>query len=307
MTWEIQYNDLVRDILENGDDRVDRTGVGTRAIFGRTLDIDLKAGFPAVTCKKLAFKGVSTEDIFFIEGTSDERRLCELVHGTRDESKRTIWTDNAQADYWKPKAKFKGDLGRVYGVQWRHWKKYNVTEAGETVDHGNGAITYLNTKVTVSEVDQLAELVHKLKTNPTDRRMILSAWNVAELDQMALPPCHMMAQFFVAKGKLSCQMYQRSVDTMLGLPFNIASYALLTHMLAQVCGLGVDRLIMNLGDVHIYNNHLDGAREQITRTPFAPPILSLNPEIAHMTEFAPSDMHLENYVHHDAIKLPMAV
>lgn len=283
-SWEHQYISLVSDILENGDDRVDRTGVGTRALFGRNLDIDLTKGYPAVTTKKLAFKGVVSELFWFAEGTGDERRLAEILHGTRDESKKTIWTDNANADYWKRKAKFKGDLGRVYGVQWRHWKKPDGTE-----------------------VDQLAELIHKLKTNPTDRRMIISAWNPGELDQMALPPCHMLAQFFVEKGRLSCQMYQRSVDTMLGLPFNIASYALLTHMLAQVCNLGVGRLIMNLGDVHIYSNHIEGAIEQAGRIPLAPPTLELNPEIMDINGFAMSDVHLNNYKSLDAIKLDMAV
>lgn len=283
-SWEQQYISLVSDILENGDDRIDRTGVGTRALFGKTLDIDITKGFPAVTTKKLAFKAVLSELVWFAEGSGDERRLAEILHGTRDASKKTIWSGNADADYWKRKAKFKGDLGRVYGVQWRHWKKSDGTE-----------------------VDQLAELVHKLKTNPTDRRMIISAWNVGELDQMALPPCHMLAQFFVEKGRLSCQMYQRSVDTMLGLPFNIASYALLTHMLAQVCNLGVGRLIMNLGDVHIYSNHIEGAKEQAGRIPLTPPTLHLNPEIMDINKFTMSDVRLDNYKSLDAIKLDMAV
>ena len=301
ITWETQYLDLIRDILKNGDDRVDRTGVGTRALFGRTLDIDLEQGFPAVTTKKLAFKSLVTELEFFIAGSGDERLLAEIHHGTRDESKRTIWTDNAQANYWKPKAKFNGDLGRVYGVQWRHWKKYQeiteVSGAGETVTHvfPNG------------EVDQLAELINKLKTNPTDRRMIISAWNPGELDQMALPPCHMMAQFFVENGRLSCQMYQRSVDTMLGLPFNIASYAMLTHWLAQVAGLKVGRLIMNLGDVHIYKNHLEGAAEQIKRKPYAAPTLKLDPNITDIEKFTYDSVKLANYTSHEAIKLDMAV
>jgi thymidylate synthase len=298
MTWENQYLSLVRDILENGDDRTDRTGVGTRALFGRTLDIDLKAGFPAMTTKKLAWKAVTSELLWFIEGSGDERRLAEILHGSRDPSKVTIWTGNAQADYWKPKARFDGDLGRVYGVQWRHW----WTGRHVATPDKDGHVWHLE-----EEVDQLLELVKKLKTNNTDRRMIISAWNPGELDQMALPPCHMMAQFFVAKGKLSCQMYQRSVDTMLGLPFNIASYALFTHMLAQVAGLAVDRLIMNLGDVHLYNNHLDGAREQLLRIPGLPPVLKLNPDIDDIEKFTMADIALENYVSQPAIKMDMAV
>ena len=299
ITWETQYLDLIRDILKNGDDRVDRTGVGTRALFGRTLDIDLEKGFPAVTTKKLAFKSLVTELEFFITGSGDERLLAEIHHGTRDPSKRTIWTDNAQADYWKPKAKFEGDLGRVYGVQWRGWRKYtyNATESK----------IFGSPQFDMSEIDQLSELITKLKTNPTDRRMILSAWNPGELDQMALPPCHILAQFFVENGRLSCQMYQRSVDTMLGLPFNIASYAMLTHWLAQVAGLKVGRLIMNLGDVHIYKNHLEGAAEQIKRKPYAAPTLKLDPSITDIEKFTYDSVKLANYTSHEAIKLDMAV
>ena len=308
MTWEQQYLDLVEDILRNGDDRVDRTGVGTRAIFGKTLDINLADGFPAVTTKKLAWKSVVSELLWFLEGSGDERRLAEILHGTRDAAKRTIWTDNAEASYWKPKAGYEGDLGRVYGVQWRHWRKTQIKEAGnDFIDHDDGSKTYFGAKVLAGEVDQLKELVNKLKTNNTDRRMIISAWNPGELDQMALPPCHMMAQFFVAKGKLSCQMYQRSVDTMLGLPFNIASYALLTHMLAHVTGLTPGRLIMNLGDVHIYKNHLDAAQEQLDRTPLLAPALALNPDVLDIEKFTMDDIELVGYNHLAAIKMDMAV
>lgn len=301
-SWEWQYLDLIRDILENGDDRVDRTGTGTRALFGKTLDIDLRKGFPAVTTKKLAWKKVKSELKFFIEGSSDERRLAEIEYGTRDASKTTIWTDNANASYWKPKAKFEGDLGRVYGVQWRHWKTYE-----EITEYSHANEEYITRVFPKGEVDQLVELINKLKTNNTDRRMIISAWNPGELDQMALPPCHMMAQFFVAKGELSCQMYQRSVDTMLGLPFNIASYALLTHQLAQICGLKVGRLIMNLGDVHIYKNHLEGAELQLEREPLDVPALQLNPDVMDIEAFEMDDSTLVGYKSLDAIKLDMAV
>lgn len=302
-SWENQYLDLVKYVHDHGDDRVDRTGVGTRADFGHMISINLANGFPAVTTKKLAMKAMVAELIWFLEGSGDERRLCELTHGTRHDEKSTIWTGNATADYWLPKAKFKGDLGRVYGVQWRKWKKYKRDDSKISKDlEPFGMRVY-----EVVEIDQLSELINKLKTNPTDRRMILSAWNIAEFDEMALPPCHVLSQFFVSKGKLHCLMYQRSVDLMLGLPFNIASYALLTHMLAQVCGLGVGNLKLMLGDVHIYNNHLEGAREQMKRKPLAVPTLQLNPEITDINEFAPSDIHLEGYQSLDAIKLEMAV
>ena len=301
-TWEYQYLDLVEQILAEGDDRMDRTGTGTRALFGKTLDIDLRKGFPAVTTKKLAWKSVKAELIWFLEGSGDERRLAEITHGTRDAEKTTIWTENANAPYWKPKAKYPGDLGRVYGVQWRHYKKYTEKTFYSMADE-----EMVTTVKPAGEIDQLMELIEKLKNNNTDRRMIMTAWNPAELDQMALPPCHMLAQFFVAKGELSCQMYQRSVDVMLGLPFNIASYALLTHMLAHICNLKVGRLIMNLGDVHIYKNHLEGAELQLERVPTEAPQLELNREITHINEFALSDFHLEGYNPQESIKLDMAV
>ena len=236
-TWETQYLDLLRNILNNGEDRIDRTGTGTRALFGQRLDINLKAGFPLITTKKMATKALTAELLWFLEGNGDERRLAKIQYGSLEAAtgKRTIWSDNAEADYWKPKAKFDGDLGRVYGVQWRNWRR------------GDG-----------ESIDQIAQLVEKIKNNPTDRRIIVSAWNVAELDQMALPPCHMLFQCYVSNTReLSLQMYQRSVDTCLGLPFNIASYAMLAHMLAHVTGCTVGRLIMDLGDTHIYSDHLE--------------------------------------------------
>ena len=304
-TWESQYLALIEDILRNGDDRMDRTGTGTRALFAKTIDIDLSRGFPAMTTKKLAWKSVVAEMIWFLEGTSDERRLAEILHGTRDPEKTTIWTANAEADYWKPKAKFEGDLGRVYGVQWRHWKRYREERVpdGRT---GPGGMEYYEDSIIESEVDQLQELIKKLKTNPTDRRMIVSAWNIAELDQMALPPCHLLAQFFVAKDTLSCQMYQRSVDTMLGLPFNIASYALLTHMLAHVTGYRPGRLVLNLGDVHIYKDHLAAAELQFDRSPLAPPALALNPDVTDIEKFTMDDVALVGYQSHAAIPMKMS-
>lgn len=300
MTWENQYLDLVAAILETGDDRVDRTGVGTRALFAKTLDIDLTQGFPAMTTKKLAWNAVVAELLWFLEGSSDERRLAEIQFGTRDKSKTTIWTANAQADYWKPKAEFDGDLGRIYGVQWRDWRVYEPVRLPNT----NNPDGYAAER---ESIDQVAELILKLKANPTDRRMIISAWNVADITRMALPPCHMFAQFFVRKGALSCQMYQRSVDTMLGLPFNIASYALLTHMLAHVCNLGVDRLVLNLGDVHIYKNHLEGAKTQLEREPLAPPTLVLDEDVEDIDAFTMAHINLKDYNSLPAIKMEMAV
>lgn len=302
-SWEEKYLDLVEEIVRKGNDRPDRTGVGTRALFAKTLDIDLTAGFPAVTTKKLAWKAVVSELLWFIEGSGDERRLAEILHGTRDSERKTIWSANAEADYWAPKAQFKGDLGRVYGVQWRHWKKFTPT----TAPYDGGGVQAAPDHFKVSEVDQLAQLINTLKTNPTDRRMIISAWNVGELDQMALPPCHMLAQFFVMGKHLSCQMYQRSVDVMLGLPFNIASYALLTHLVAQATGLVPQRLVLNLGDVHIYQNHITGAHEQLLRRPFNPPKLEVNPDILDINKFTMKDISLVKYKHHEPIKMDMAV
>lgn len=297
-----QYHDLQQDILDNGELKDDRTGVGTISVFGRSLRFDLRRGFPAITTKKLAWKACVGELLWFIEGSSDERRLAELTHGT-SEGKVTIWTPNAEAPYWKPKAKFEGDLGRVYGVQWRHWNKYR-TEKDMGPAHKGGT----RLAVDKSEVDQLANLIEGLKQDPNGRRHILSAWNVSELDQMALPPCHVMSQFYVSKhGELSCHMYQRSVDVFLGLPFNIASYALLTHLIAQVCGYTVGELIISMGDTHIYQNHVDQVKEQLLRTSFGFPALVLNPNITDIEKFTMDDIVLEGYQSHGPLKAPMAV
>ena len=297
-----QYKELLQDILDNGELKDDRTGVGTYSVFGRNLRFDLRRGFPAVTTKKLAWKACVGELLWFIEGSSDERRLAELTHGT-SEGKVTIWTPNALAPYWKPKAKFEGDLGRVYGVQWRHWNK-------DTVEKDMGPAHKGGTRLAVdrTEVDQLSNLIEGLKTDPNGRRHILSAWNVSELDQMALPPCHVMSQFYVNKNKeLSCHMYQRSVDVFLGLPFNIASYALLTHLIAQVCDLKVGELIISTGDTHIYKDHIEQVKEQLTREPFALPQLKLNSDIKDINDFKMEDIELINYQSHGTIKANMAV
>ena len=297
-----QYHDLLQDILDNGELKDDRTGVGTYSVFGRHLRFDLRRGFPAITTKKLAWKAVCGELLWFIEGSGDERRLAEITHGNKD-GNTTIWTPNALAPYWKPKAKFEGDLGRVYGVQWRHWQKYT-----EEKNYGEAHKGGERLAVDKTEVDQLANLINGLKNDPTGRRHILSAWNVGELDQMALPPCHVMSQFDVTKhGELSCHMYQRSVDVFLGLPFNIASYALLTHMIAHVCDYTVKELIISTGDTHIYKNHVEQVKEQLSRRAFGMPALILNPDIKDITKFTMNGIHLEGYESHGQIKAEMAV
>ena len=279
------YLDLLKDILENGEDKDDRTGVGTLSVFSRQLRFDLRKGFPAVTTKKLAWKSCVGELLWFIEGSSDERRLAEITHGTRDGTV-TIWTPNALASYWKDRAKFEGDLGRVYGVQWRDWR------------------THTDSK----HIDQLANLIKGLIEDPNGRRHILSAWNVGELDQMALPPCHMMSQFYVNKNReLSCHMYQRSVDVFLGLPFNIASYALLTHLIAHHCGYKVGELVISTGDTHIYKNHVNQVKEQLSRDPLPLPTLMLSVEKKDIFTMTMNDIHLEGYTSHGPIKAEMAV
>jgi thymidylate synthase len=297
-----QYHDLLQDILDNGELKDDRTGVGTYSVFGRHLRFDLRRGFPAITTKKLAWKACVGELLWFIEGSSDERRLAELTHGT-SEGKVTIWTPNALAPYWKPKAQYEGDLGRVYGVQWRHWNKY-TTEKDMGPAHKGGT----RLAVDQTEVDQLSKVIEGLIQDPNGRRHIISAWNVGELDQMALPPCHVMSQFYVNKNKeLSCHMYQRSVDVFLGLPFNISSYALLTHLIAHHCNLKVGELVISTGDTHIYKDHIDQVKEQLSREEYPLPTLMLNSTKTNIFEMSMEDIHLENYQSHGPIKANMAV
>src|SRR3989338_4790626 len=279
------YNALLKEIMENGADRTGRNG-DTRGLFTKQLRFKMSDGFPATTTKKLAFRSVAAELFWFMSGSGDNNILRKL--GCK------IWTANANADYWKPKAKFEGDLGRVYGVQWRDWRK-----------PGGG------------KVDQLRDVIEKIKKDPSDRRLIVTAWNPGELSEMALPPCHMMFQFYVVNGKLSLHMFQRSCDTFLGVPFNIASYALLLHIVAQITNLVPDELILTLGDVHIYHDHFDAVKEQLTREPFPLPKLWLNPEIKNLEDIdidklkVPRNIFkyvkLENYQRHPPIKAKMAV
>jgi thymidylate synthase len=277
------YNQLCSKILLEGIKSTDRTGVGTLSMFGEQLRFNLQEGFPAVTTKKLAWKSVVSELLWFIEGSGDERRLAEILHGTRDESKQTIWTANANSSYWLPKSRYAGDLGRVYGVQWRYWRSVDGTET-----------------------DQLKELIDGLTREPTGRRHVLTAWNPGELSEMALPPCHMFAQFYIRNNILSCQMYQRSADLFLGVPFNIASYALLTHLVAKTIGAQVGELILTFGDVHIYNNHVEQVMEQLSREPYPLPHLDLS-DVKDIWSARMEDIYLMNYEHHPTIKADMAV
>jgi thymidylate synthase len=281
------YLESMRKIIREGKNREDRTGVGTRAIFGHQMRFDLSQGFPAVTTKKLAWKACVSELLWFIEGSTDERRLAEILHGTRDPEKKTIWSANAESHG-------QTDLGPVYGKQWRRW------ETGSK--HWKTSSEYDDVVI-----DQLQDLIQEIKTNPTSRRLILTAWNPGELDIMALPPCHCFVQFFVEEGRLSCQLYQRSCDMFLGVPFNIASYSLLTHMIAQVCDLDVGEFIWTGGDCHIYLNHLDQVNEQLDRAPRQLPTLWLNPDVKSIDKFTMSDVIIQNYNPMDSIKADMAV
>jgi thymidylate synthase len=288
------YLDSLKNILETGDHRPDRTGVGTISKFGLQMKFDLGQGFPALTTKKLAWKSVVSELLWFIEGSGDEFRLREILHGERYSDKTTIWTENAGADYWTKKRlqRHPGDLGRIYGVQWRRWRK---------------PLVRIN-KVVLQNHDQLLDLVEGINKDPFGRRHILLAWNPGELELMALPPCHILCQFYVSSDKkISCHMYQRSADFPLGVPFNIASYSLLTHMLAQVCNLTAGELIISFGDAHIYKNQEAGVREQLNRKGFPLPKLWLNPNIKKITEFTMDDVKLIDYQCHPTINFPFSV
>ncbi|AGR48078.1 thymidylate reductase [Sinorhizobium phage phiM7] len=305
----IEYHNLLRDVLENGVDADDRTGTGTRSVFGRQIRFDLSKGFPAVTTKKLAWKAVVSELLWFLEGSTDERRLAELLYGKPREQlidKTTIWTANANAQGralgYENNDTVK-QLGPVYGSQWRMWEYHMEWEApcGEK-------------QFDIGVIDQIIDVIVTIKNDPLSRRHMVSAWNVGAVDLMALPPCHYGFQFYVRNGKLSCLWNQRSVDVFLGLPFNIASYALLTHLIALECGLEVGELIGNLGDTHIYNNHFDQVKEQLEREPLALPTLMIDDEFSLKrgltVGFDYRDvglLTLDGYEHHAPIKAAMAV
>lgn len=292
-----QYLDLIQDVLDNGEEHDDRTGTGTRSVFARHVRFDLSKGFPLVTTKRVPFKAVYGELLWFLEGSTDERRLAEITFGTRDLDKKTIWTDNAFANYWKDYASFFGDCGRIYGIQWRKWRGTEIVKN--------------NWNKKVEEpiiIDQIKNVIKSIKDDPSGRRHVVMAYNPGELNQMVLPPCHMFFQFWVSnKKKLCCQFYMRSNDVFLGLPFNIASYALLTHMMAQVCGLEAGELIYTAGDVHLYQNHIDQAIEQLSREPYPLPRIEIDPTIMDIDDFKLDSIKLVDYKCHPAIKAPMAV
>lgn len=262
-----QYHDLMRHILDAGVDRGDRTGTGTRSVFGHQMRFNLSDGFPLVTTKKLHLKSIVHELLWFLSGDTNVRYLQE--NGVK------IWDDWADEN---------GDLGPVYGYQWRSWPAPDGRS-----------------------IDQISQLLRMIRENPNSRRLIVSAWNPALVDEMALPPCHCLFQFYVADGKLSCQLYQRSADVFLGVPFNIASYALLTMMIAQVSGLATGEFVHTLGDAHLYHNHLDQAREQLTREARRLPAMALNPDVQDLFAFSYDDFELSGYDPHPHIKAPIAV
>jgi thymidylate synthase len=261
------YLDLVRHILDHGAKKSDRTGTGTLSVFGAQLRFDLGAGFPLLTTKKLHLRSIIYELLWFLRGETNVRYL--------NENKVTIWDEWADAN---------GELGPIYGYQWRSWPAADGRH-----------------------IDQISKVIADIKRDPDSRRHIVSAWNVADIDKMALAPCHALFQFYVADGRLSCQLYQRSADVFLGVPFNVASYALLTMMVAQVCGLRAGDFIHTFGDVHLYLNHVEQAREQLTRAPRPLPSMTLNPEVKNIFDFKFGDFTLENYDPHPAIKAPIAV
>lgn len=273
------YLSALKHCYESGDLVKSRAG-NVKKAFGYQMRFDLEKGFPAVTTKKLAWKAMVSELLWFLEGSNDERRLAEILYEDDRknlEDKKTIWTQNANADYWKEKSKFSGDVGKIYGVQWRDF---------------NG-------------VDQLKNLIEGLKKNPNSRRHILTAWNPSELHVMSLPPCHAFSQFYVSNNKLSCQLYQRSCDMFLGVPFNIASYSILIHIIARECGYEVGEFVHTLGDFHIYEEHFEQVKIQLTREPKKLPTLKFNQK--NINEYKTSDFELIDYDHHPKIVAPMNV
>jgi thymidylate synthase len=277
------YLDLMRHVLTHGVDKTDRTGTGTRSVFGYQMRFDLQKGFPILTTKRVHFKSVAVELLWFLKGDTNVQYLQD--NGV------SIWNEWATAEQCARFGRNEGDLGAVYGHQWRN---FGANKNPDGTYQKNG-------------FDQISWLINEIKTNPDSRRLIVSGWNPAEAGQVALPPCHTMFQFYVANGKLSCQLYQRSADIFLGVPFNIASYALLTHLIAQVTGLEVGEFIWTGGDSHLYSNHFEQTHLQLSREPMPLPILKINPEVTDLFAFEYADLELEGYQHHPAIKAPVAV
>lgn len=299
----IQYLDLLRHVLEHGKFKSDRTGTGTYSVFGAQARFPLQNNFPVLTTKKLHLRSIIYELLWFLRGDTNVRYL--------QENKVTIW------DEW---ADERGNLGPVYGKQWRHWVKSSRGRKGDSsteqptlfdlAESGNGStVTPPGSRLRKGKwgIDQIARVIEEIKTNPDSRRLIVSAWNVADIDSMALPPCHTMFQFYVSEGELSCQLYQRSADIFLGVPFNIASYALLTMMVAQVCGLKPGEFVHTFGDLHLYSNHVEQAKEQLSREPRPLPQMKLNPKVRSIDDFKFEDFELVGYDPHPSIKAPIAV
>ncbi len=282
---EQAYLDLLQYVLDKGTEKGDRTGTGTLSHFGAQLRFDLQAGFPLMTTKKVHFKSIAYELLWFLSGSTHVDYL--------QKNNVRIWNEWATSEQTALFNRLEGDLGPIYGHQWRNYS------ASKNADGNN---TYNN-----DGVDQITEVIEQIKTNPNSRRLIVSGWNPAEANQVALPPCHTLFQFFVADNKLSCQLYQRSADLFLGVPFNIASYALLTHMVAQVCGLEVGEFIWTGGDCHIYQNHREQVELQLSRSPLTLPTLKLNADVDTIFDFSYEDISVENYESHPAIKAQVAV
>ena len=307
------YLELLTDVLNNGEERDDRTGIGTISVFGRSLRFNLKDGFPAVTTKSLAWKSVVSELLWFLEGSTNEHRLAEIKNDNKpydqltESEKKTIWTLNSE-NQGKSLGLSNGELGPIYGYNWRHWKALK----GSGHSKYGKTVTYL-----IEEFDQLNTVINEIRTNPHSRRLLVNSWNVPELENMALPPCHYAFQFYVSGSEnqyLSLMWNQRSVDSFIGLPFNIASYALLLNIIAKMTGKIPLELIGNFGDTHIYKNHIDVVKEQLKRTPHKLPTLKM-PDLDYqnmtldevLQSVKSSDFKLENYVHDDTLKAQMAV
>lgn len=307
------YLELLTDVLNNGEERDDRTGVGTISVFGRQLRFNLKDGFPAVTTKSLAWRSVVSELLWFLEGSTNEHRLAEIKNDNKpydqltESEKKTIWTLNSE-NQGKSLGLTNGELGPIYGYNWRHWKALK----GSGHSKYGKTVTYL-----IEEFDQLNNVINEIRTNPHSRRLLVNSWNVPELENMALPPCHYSFQFYVSGSEnqyLSLLWNQRSIDSFIGLPFNIASYALLLHIIAKMTGKIPLELIGNFGDTHIYKNHIDVVKEQLKRTPHKLPTLKM-PDLDYqnmsldeiLKSVKTSDFILENYVHDDTLKAPMAI